>query len=137
MTDEGLIEKEIEYRDSGPNRHNYRITDAGRGEFLSWLAGDQGEGRAFRYEMIRKDEFLNKAMYFKYLDNDEASEKIKGQIRECESTLEDFNNAYRDMTERNMDSLNLIVLKYCIMNQETRLNWLKELLKFFSDKSGK
>jgi len=137
MTDEGLIEKEIEYRDSGPNRHNYRITDAGRGEFMSWLAGDQGEGRAFRYEMIRKDEFLNKAMYFKYLGNDEALEKIKGQIRECESTLEDFNNAYRDMTERKMDSLNLIVLKYCGMNQEIRLNWLKELLKFFSDKSKK
>ncbi len=137
MTDEGLITKEIEYRDSGPNRHNYHITDRGRHEFLSWLAGDEGEGRAFRYEMIRRDEFLNKAMYFKHLKNAEALEKIKGQIKESESTLKDFNNAYSDMTERKVDSINLIVLKYCIMNQETRLNWLKEFEKFFLDKNKK
>lgn len=133
MADEGLIEKEIEYRDSGPNRHNYHITDKGRQEFLSWIAGGESEGRAFRYEMIRKDEFLNKAMYFKYLDNTEALKKINEQLKESESTLEDFNNAFRDMTERKMDPLNLLVLKYCINNQETRLNWLKELNNFYSD----
>lgn len=134
MTDEGLIEKEIEYRDSGPNRHNYHITDQGRSEFLSWLARGDGEGRLFRYEMIRKDEFLNKAMYFGYLNNSDAASKIKDQLNECESILDDFNNAYRDMSEREMDPLNLLVLKYCIMNQETRLSWLRELEKFYSEK---
>lgn len=137
MTDEELITKEIEYRDSGPNRHNYHITDKGREEFLSWVTGNEGEERAFRYEMIRKDEFLNKSMYFKLLEETRASEKIKDQIKEAESTLEDFNKAYKDMSERKMDPLNLLVLKYCIMNQETRLNWLKELEARFSGKTKK
>lgn len=132
MTGEGVVEKEIEYRESGPNRHNYSITAKGRQEFLSWLSGSEGEGRAFRYEMIRKDEFLNKSMYFKFLEGESASEKIQEQIKETESTLDDFNKAYKDMSSRDMDHLNLLVLKYCIMNQETRLNWLKELEKYFS-----
>jgi len=135
MTDDELIRKEIEFRESGPNRHNYHITDKGREEFLSWLTGNEGEERAFRYEMIRKDEFLNKSMYFKFLDNRKVFEKITEQIRETETTIEDFNKAYKDMSERKMDPLNILVLKYCIMNQETRLNWLKELESHFSDKS--
>lgn len=137
MADEELIRKEIEYREAGPNRHNYHITDKGREEFLSWLTGSEGEERAFRYEIIRKDEFLNKSMYFKLLEKATASEKIKGRIKEAESTLEDFNKAYKDMSERKMDPLNILVLKYCIMNQETRLNWLKELEAHFSGKNRK
>ncbi|HOP63666.1 MAG TPA: PadR family transcriptional regulator [Spirochaetota bacterium] len=134
MTDEGLIRKEIEYRESGPNRHNYHITEKGREEFLSWLTGNEGEERAFRYEMIRKDEFLNKSMYFKLLEKGTALEKIGEHIKEAESILEDFNKAYKDMSERKMDPLNLLVLRYCVMNQETRINWLKELNTFFKNK---
>ena len=48
MTAEGLIEKEIEYRDSGPNRHNYHITPAGRSEFIEWLKGNDEEERGFQ-----------------------------------------------------------------------------------------
>ena len=132
MTDEGLVEKKIEYRESGPNRHNYHITDRGRGEFLAWLTGNDGEERAFRYEMIRKDEFLNKSMYFKLLESGNVTEKINTQIKEVKATLDDFNKAYKDMSERKMDALNLLVLKYCVMNQEARLKWLKELEKYFS-----
>lgn len=137
MTGEGLVKKEIEYRESGPNRHNYHITEKGREEFLSWLTGNDGEERAFRYEMIRRDEFLNKSMYFKLLESGNTTEKIREQIRETESTLEDFNKAYRDMSDRKMDQLNLLVLKYCIMNQETRLKWLKELMEHFAQPQKK
>lgn len=137
MADEDLIRKEIEYRETGPNRHNYHITDKGREEFLNWLKGNEGEERAFRYEMIRKDEFLNKSMYFKLMEGRKAAEKIAEQIRETESTIEDFNKAYKDMSERKMDPLNILVLKYCIMNQETRLKWLKELNTYFLSKSKK
>ncbi len=132
LTDEGLIRKEIEYRESGPNRHNYHITDKGRDEFLSWLKGNEGEERAFRYEMIRRDEFINKSMYLKLLEKNDAIDKIKEQAGETESTLEDFNRAYKDMSSREMDPLNLLVVKYCIMNQEMRLKWLKDLEAHFS-----
>jgi len=127
MTFEGLIEKEIEYRDSGPNRHNYNITAAGRFEFIEWLKGSSGEERGFRYEMIRKDGFLNKCMYFGFLDADFSAEKIGKQISETETTIEDFKKAYDDMKNRDFDSLHLMIVKYCIMSQETRLKWLLEL----------
>lgn len=136
LTEEGLVEKEIEYRESGPNRHNYHITDKGREEFLSWLKGNEGEERAFRYEMIRRDEFINKSMYLKLLNKNEAIEKVREQASETESTLEDFNRAYKDMSSREMDPLNILVLKYCIMNQEMRLEWLKELERYFTVKTA-
>lgn len=127
MTDDGLIEKEIEYRDSGPNRHNYHITAAGRAEFIEWLKGSAGEERGFRYEMIRKDGFLNKCMYFGFLDGDFSDGKISRQIGATESAIEDFKRAYEDMKSRGFDSLHLMIVKYCIMSQETRLTWLLEL----------
>lgn len=135
MTVEGLIEKEIEYRDSGPNRHNYHITADGRAEFINWLKGSEGEERGFRYEMIRKDGFLNKCMYFGFLDADFSAEKIGRQVSETESTIEDFKRAYDDMKNRDFDPLHLMIVKYCIMSQETRFKWLMELKEEISGKA--
>lgn len=132
MTAEGLIEKEIEYRETGPNRHNYHITAAGRSEFIEWLKGNDEEEREFRYEMIRKDGFLNKSMYFGFIETDYSIEKINRQIGETESTVEDFKNAYDDMKSRKFDPVHLMIVKYCIMSQETRLKWLMELKDQFS-----
>jgi DNA-binding PadR family transcriptional regulator len=127
MTDEGLIRKEIEYRETGPNRHNYHITEAGREEFISWLTGAEGEECAFRYEMIRKDEFLNKCMYFRFLDAAATVDKVRVQISETESSIRDFQDAYDDMKIRDFDSLHLMIVRYCIMSLETRLQWLMEM----------
>jgi len=135
MTAEGFIVKEIEYRDSGPNRHNYHITPAGRSEFIEWLKGNDQENREFRYEMIRKDGFLNKCMYFGFLDADFSMEKISRQINETEITIEDFKRAYDDMKNREFDSIHLMIVKYCIMSQETRLNWLMELKEEIGSKT--
>lgn len=135
MTVDGLISKEIEYRDSGPNRHNYHITQAGRNEFIEWLKGNDEEEREFRYEMIRKDGFLNKCMYFGFLDADFTMEKISRQIKETEITIEDFKKAYDDMKFREFDTVHLMIVKYCIMSQETRMKWLTELKEEFINKS--
>ncbi len=136
MTAEGLVEKEIEYRDDGPNRHNYNITPAGRVEFIAWLKGTDEEERGFRYEMIRKDGFLNKCMYFGFLEADFSAEKVIRQILETELTIDDFTKAYEDMKSRNFDSLHLMIVRYCIMSQETRLRWLIELKEELKTGSG-
>ncbi len=136
MVDEGLVKKEIEFRESGPNRHNYHITDKGRSEFIAWLASTAGEERAFRYEMIRKDEFLNKCMYFRFLHPPDAGDKIRRQIAETEKTIEDFQSAHDDISNRGFDKVQLMIAKYCIMSQETRLQWLKELEKEFLESAS-
>ncbi|HPS87485.1 MAG TPA: helix-turn-helix transcriptional regulator [Spirochaetota bacterium] len=135
MTSEGLIVKEIEYRDSGPNRHNYHITPAGRSEFIEWLKGSDEEERGFRYEMIRKDGFLNKCMYFGFLESDFSIEKITRQLAETQATIEDFQKAYDDMKSRGFDPVHLLIVKYGIMSQETRLKWLMELKDEFSSRA--
>lgn len=132
MTDEGLIEKVIEYRESGPNRHNYHITDAGKDEFFAWISGDADEGRAFRYELIRQDEFIVKCMYLKFLEPAKSLEKIQKQINETESVINDYKNAYDDMSGRGFNKTHLMIVRYCIMNLETRVNWLRELEIEFS-----
>ncbi|MCL2154344.1 MAG: PadR family transcriptional regulator [Leptospirales bacterium] len=127
LTSEGLIKKVIEYRDKGPNRHNYYITEAGKEEFAQWLESHEDEKRAFRYEIIRKDIFLNKCMFLGFLDTDLSKEKIKRQIEETQNTTKDFKNAHADMKNRNFDLMDLMIVKYCIMNLEARLKWLIEL----------
>jgi hypothetical protein len=86
----------------------------------------------FRYEMIRKDEFLNKCMYFRFLDSGESEKKIRVQVSETEAVIADFIRAYEDMKKKGFDHLHLMIIRYCIMNQETRLAWLKEMEKEFS-----
>ena len=39
------------------------------------------------------------------------------------------------MKSREFDSVHLLIVKYCIMSQETRLKWLMELKEEFSSKS--
>ena len=136
MTDDGLITKEIEYRESGPNRHYYHITDNGRNEFISWLTGAEGEERAFRYEIIRKDEFLNKCMYLRFIESGKSAEKIRMQIADTKAVIDDFTRAYEDMKSREFDYLHLMIIRYCIMNQETRLEWLREMEKGFLKNTG-
>jgi len=36
------------------------------------------------------------------------------------------------MKKKGFDHLHLMIIRYCIMNQETRLAWLKEMKKEFS-----
>lgn len=127
METDGLIEKEIEYQDSGPNRHKYHITEEGHREFLLWLESTEGEERAYRYEAIRSDPFLNRCIYLGFLEREKAVEKIDRQMQLVESTIEDFRKALESMTARSLDRIKIKIVEYSLRNQETRLQWLREL----------
>ncbi len=127
-----LVIKEIEYRDDGPNRHLFSITDTGREAFLSWLESSNGEERGFRYELIRRDPFLLKCMYFKYLDPERGMEKIKAHRSDVEASLQEYRAAKSDMVNRGVDGAKILIVEYAIRSQEMRLQWLDELKQTFS-----
>jgi len=123
----GLIVKKIEYRDDGPNRHLFSITDSGREEFARWLESHEGEERGFRYELIRRDPFLLKCMYLKYLKPAQAGNKIIIHRREVEKSIKEYQAAKEDMENRKVDSERILIVDYALQCQEMRLKWLDEL----------
>lgn len=127
MEAHGLIVREIEYRDEGPNRHLFSITDSGRKEFSQWLESREGEEKGFRYELIRRDPFLLKCMYLKYLEPAQAGDKIIIHRREVEKSIKEYQAAKEDMEIRKVDFERILIVDYALRCQEMRLKWLDEL----------
>jgi len=84
MEEDGLVTMvEVAPSDNGgPNRKLYTITGKGRNEFSEWLASDP-EG-----QMLLRDPFLTRFVFFDFGDRDRALEIIEGQIELYESQLE-------------------------------------------------
>lgn len=83
MEDEGLVSMvEVAPSDNGgPHKKLYRITDRGRSEFTEWLASDP-EG-----QMLLRDPFLTRFVFFDFGDRERALEIIQGQIDLYEEQL--------------------------------------------------
>ena len=127
MEENGLINREIEFMEMGPNRHTSHITKKGREQFLEWLSDSEGEERSYRYEDIRKDAFMNRCMYFNFLPAEDAREKIVKQVESVKHTIDDLKRARDNMTQIGVSPVRVKIVEYSIMTQETRLEWLREL----------
>lgn len=90
MEDEGLVSMvELAPSDNGgPHKKLYTITDKGREEFADWLASDP-EG-----QMLLRDPFLTRFVFFDFGDRDRALEIIQGQI-----------DIYQEQLERRKDTM--------------------------------
>ncbi|HEY5529221.1 MAG TPA: PadR family transcriptional regulator [Thermoleophilia bacterium] len=83
MEEEGLVTMvEVAPSDNGgPNKKLYSITGRGRQEFSQWLASDP-EG-----QMLLRDPFLTRFVFFDFGDRDRALEIIEGQIELYEEQM--------------------------------------------------
>lgn len=84
MESEGLVSM-VEVAPSengGPRKKLYTITEKGREEFAQWLASDP-EG-----QMLLRDPFLTRFVFFDFGDEERALEIIQGQIDLYEKQLE-------------------------------------------------
>lgn len=84
MEEEGLITM-VEIAPSpngGPHRKLYSITSKGKDDFAAWLARDP-EG-----QMLLRDPFLTRFVFFDFGDRERALEIIEGQIKLYEDQLE-------------------------------------------------
>jgi len=129
MESDGLIDKEVIYQEGSPNRHNYSITEKGREEFLNWLAGNEGEEHAFKYDFIRKDPFFTRCTFINFLDRDTAVKKVEWQIETEKSAIEDLAAARQVMLDLKLESWKIKILEFGIKKEQARLEWLKEFLE--------
>jgi len=76
MEEEGLVEmvEMAPSEDGGPSKKLYTVTDAGREEFARWLAGSPER------QMLLRDPFLTRFVFFGFGDDDRALETIDEQI---------------------------------------------------------
>ena len=76
MEEEGLVEmvEMAPSEDGGPRKKLYTVTDAGRDEFARWLAGSPER------QMLLRDPFLTRFVFFGFGDDDRALETIDEQI---------------------------------------------------------
>ena len=84
MEAEGLVSMvDVSPSDNGgPHKKSYSITDKGREEFAQWLADDP-EG-----QMLLRDPFLTRFVFFDFGDRERALEIIQGQIDLYENQLD-------------------------------------------------
>lgn len=129
MEKEGLVEKAVEHQEGAPSRHVYSITEKGRAQFMAWLASDEGEERSFRYDFFRKDPFLMRCTYIRYLDREEALAKVCRQMEVVKAAIEDLKAARASMEKKGVAPHRISIVDYSIMSQETRLKWLARFLE--------
>ncbi len=84
MEEEGLVVmREVEPSDNGgPHRKVYSITEAGKEEFARWLASDPER------DMLIRDPFLLRFVFFGFGDPRRALEIIRGQMEVYARQLE-------------------------------------------------
>lgn len=73
LTEQGLVESQIEYQDDRPNRKVYTITEAGRGELTRWLITPQPLP-------IHREPFLVQLFFAAPLDNNTLITLLKQQL---------------------------------------------------------
>lgn len=83
MKGEGLVTmvELVPSDNGGPHKKLYSITDKGRDEFSHWLASDP-EG-----QMLLRDPFLTRFVFFGFGDRERALEIVQGQIEIYEEQL--------------------------------------------------
>jgi DNA-binding PadR family transcriptional regulator len=127
MQGEGLVSMvELAPSDNGgPHKKLYTITDKGRTEFAEWLASDP-EG-----QMLLRDPFLTRFVFFDFGDRERALEIIQGQI----DLYEDQLARRRDnMPKRRRQGAYVSLVADLGFNfNEMYLEWLKQAHKEISE----
>lgn len=119
LRDEGLIaftEENIP-GEKGPSRKLYRITEAGQKNFREWL------NRFPEGNMILRDPFLMRFIFFAFGDRERALEIIDEQIADYEEQL-DRRHRYRDKRQ-NQGIYVRLISELGVEFNEMFLEWLK------------
>jgi len=136
MESEGLVKREIENRESGPSRKIIKITKKGRKEFENWLRSNSGETYCERprYDFFRAFPFLGKFAFFYELDAPTIIKKIDEQVAVHNTKLKDFKTAKTKMIGKGLQSCKIQAIDFGIMLEETILNWLGVVSKYYKQR---
>jgi DNA-binding PadR family transcriptional regulator len=123
----GWIEKEVVEQRSSPTKHLYRVTEAGRTAFRSWLEGVEPDD-AQRLGFFWRDGFLQRCSFFADLPAEVAAEQVRERLGETARRAERLESALADLEQREADPYRRMILEYGVRLQRMREQWLEELL---------
>ena len=119
ILEDGLAEVRADEKsgEKGPPRKLYSLTEKGRREFASWLAGDPER------PMLLRDPFLMRFVFFGFGDHGRALEMVEGQIADYEKQL----RRRRDNQQRwqKRDRYVRLMGRLGLELNEMYLDWLK------------
>jgi DNA-binding PadR family transcriptional regulator len=128
MEREGWIQKQVVRQRSSPTKHLYRITEAGRREFLDWLAGAGAPSGSPRMDLFSRFEFLQRCAFFRHIDPASVEELVGVQLERAERCLARLERLCEELRAGAPDPYREMVLEYGIRVQRMRREWLRELL---------
>ncbi len=122
MEREGWITKEVVEQRRSPSKHLYRLTDAGRGEFFDWLAGDRS-----RAPHPWKFDFLQRCAFLRHLDPGRVELQLAAEIERVSECLTGLERFAGEVAARDPDLYREMLVDYGIRIQRLRRDWLEEL----------
>lgn len=125
---EQLIERHISKQDNLPDQKIINITSEGEKDFYQWLLSDSQERDTTKFDFFKQYPFLVKVNNFKYLDNEHIREKLIDQLQICNSRIERFNQASKNMTNHAVNKYRINIVEYGLEVEKVRIKWLKNLL---------
>lgn len=120
MLEEGLIDVKEENRvgEKGPPRKLYSITEPGREVFSEWLAQSPEK------EMLLRDPFLMRFVFFGFGEVENAIELIDEQIKKYEKQLENRKENLQRWKQN--DVFVKLMAEFGVRMNQMMLEWLKE-----------
>jgi len=126
---EGLVQKEVVQQEKTPNKNIYHITDAGREEFMKWLAGPSDESDPVKYDFFMQYSFLMKCNFFEHLSRDERIQKLESQVEAANDKIAEYKRVRQDMTRKGLSNYKLRIVDFGIETQLLKIRWVKSLLE--------
>jgi DNA-binding PadR family transcriptional regulator len=123
LFEEGLIDMTEENREGmrGPSRKLYSITDKGRKAFADWI------GKPPEKNMILRDPFLMRFVFFGFGEKKRSVEIIDEQIRTYEKQLASRKERYKKLKDRDIHVR--LIAELGIEFNEAYTDWLKRAQK--------
>lgn len=127
LTEEGLLEYEVEISGEIQEKKVYRITERGRQEFVQWLLKDEAMQPTF------KDRFRLRIYFISRMPPKEAEALLKSQLTQREKKLAFLvgsQERYPKLPEYQSDRFgDYLVLRGAILREQAYVDWLEESIR--------
>ncbi len=133
LTEEGLLEYEVEISGEIQEKKVYRITRRGKREFLAWLLRDEVMQPTF------KDRFRLRMYFVSRMPSADAAALLKSQLVQRKRKLDfllESQEKYQELPEYSSDQFgDYLVLRGAILREQAYVDWLEESLRLVGKSS--
>jgi PadR family transcriptional regulator, regulatory protein AphA len=121
LTEDGLVQNEIEYQDTRPNRKVYHITEKGRAELKRWL-------KTSIPLPMRREPHLVQLFFSDVLSNEEVIALLEEQIRLHRQLHAEYNHIPLPPLDAPMEREDLFgrfTLEFGLRLEQMQIEWLE------------